>query len=86
MKLYMLNTYGEYGPTDIKITNDWPNVWRLIDSYGTEKRSRDYEKGKLAGIMEDWDRGQCESPTGSWELSEGWGGVQFHIVELDEND
>ncbi len=82
-KIYLFNTYQEEGPENIKATNYWPNVWKVLGSYGTDRRTVDYETGFLRGICACcWkDDGL---PVGSWNLSDGWGGIQFHVIELDD--
>ena len=84
-KIYLFNTYEEEGPRNIKATSHWPNVWNILASYGSDKRTRDYETGFIRALCSQcWGKDGDGLPVGSWDLSDGWGGIQFHVIELDD--
>ncbi len=84
MKIYLFNTYEEQGPENIKATSYWPNVWKILASYGSDKHTVDHETGYLHAINSQCWKPEKGLPVGSWDLSDGWGGIQFHVIELDD--
>jgi len=82
-KIYLFNTYEEEGPRDIKATSYWPNVWKILASYGSDRHTVDYENGYLHAVC-DYYWEENELPIRSWNLSKAWGGIQFHVIELDD--
>ena len=84
MKIYLFNTYQEDGPENIKATSYWPNVWKILASYGSDKHKVDYETGFLRAVCNQCWGEDGGLPVESWDLSDGWGGIQFHVIELDD--
>ena len=81
MKIYLFNTYEEEGPRDIKATSYWPNVFKILASYGSDKHTVDHETGYLHAVCSEcWKEDGL--PVGTRNLSDGWGGIQFHVIEL----
>lgn len=92
MKVFVMNTYDEDGPIDLRVTTDitklpemLENEWSAVDRTGWAERfvekSRQQHKEEMAKLwkwMEEWD-GELVDRHG---ISIGWGGVQISVVEM----
>lgn len=80
--VYLLNTYGEYGPENMVATLDRGEVPRILE----KNWKVDPEQEEGLGVLlsrSDEDLALHYSPT---DLGFGWGGVQFSVVKLTESN
>ncbi|HVI55469.1 MAG TPA: hypothetical protein VM621_10500 [Luteibacter sp.] len=82
-RIYILSNYDEYGAEDVKATTNRDAVMDMLRSYVGEKvpgYSHPYpefnygEPEALLALLASEDPGK-------YNLSEGWGGFQLHIVD-----
>ena len=90
--VYLLSFYGEHGAECVRATLDRGKLHAIIDAYelkGPVKRD-EYHKAldyalsdgdeALAALDEALYEGSGANPT---NLSDGWGGMQLHVVRLE---
>ena len=93
--IYILNSYGEYGPEDIRVCESVERVRVILGEIHTDERARIVGWGWLPKHLEENQANQADEKSkleaalverkiGSYNLSKGWGGYQLHIVELEK--
>ena len=75
MRVYILSAHDEYGAEMVRATLDPTKLTQFVLDEWVHERARMAEV--LAQGELHWKRGA--------KLSNGWGGLQLHIVELDAN-
>ena len=76
MKVYLLNTYQEDGPEDIRATLDRASVEKLLVTHPYYQLcTEEYKAKSLKKLREILDDGG--------DLGTGWGGFQLHIIDLE---
>ena len=83
--VYIMNTYEEHGPDDMYATLDPSNLPAMLEEYGLPNsdgpgRELMKERRALARFMSG---NPLEDIRGG--LSDGWGGIQVHMIELYED-
>lgn len=71
--LYVLSHYAESGAEHMSATLNPQAVPAMLDVY---PKVSDSDRATLARLL-------IENCPGQYDLSDGWGGYQLHIVELD---
>ena len=79
MKVYILSTYEEYGANHVTATTDPDELPSMVDAYRGELGHDPAHELEMLRRLEE--RGYPIEANG-YELSDGWGGLQIHIVEL----
>jgi len=74
MKVYMLCTYQEDGPEEIRATLDPSKLIEMVKSYPWVTNEAEVLSKIISG-------GKLEE-SGGVSLSKGWGGLMLSIVEL----
>ena len=94
--VYLLSFYGEHGSEEVKATLDRGRLHAMIDSYDLSKSPIDsdaYHKALDEMLLDGDDvlsasRTYCDDSKTQGpmphNLSDGWGGMQLHVVRLDE--
>ena len=89
--VYMLNTYDEYGPEEIMATLDAAKLEPHIRTAwtATSDKAEPYKSNEIAHKQKWIDDAIIKLrkllETGkpdSYNLHDGWGGLQLHIIEL----
>lgn len=75
--VYLLNTYDEHGPENMVGTLDRAGVEALLVKHWKVEPA---EKEALALYLRQPDEGMADR--GPINLSDGWGGIQYSVVEL----
>ena len=86
MKVYILSTYEEHGAERVQATLDKAKLSEMLELYTIEDTSSSTdtcteittEKKRLQEILNTTEE------AGSYDLSEGWGGIKLDIAELVE--
>ncbi len=92
--VYILNTYDEYGPEEIRTTTDPKKMISILDTLLEAERVGLEEKTWKEGYYEERQQylNDCrtnlvkfiaKSMIGTEDLSRGWGGYQIHAAELE---
>ncbi len=92
--IYIINSYGEYGPENIRICDKLEVCGRILREIHEEERAYVKDQKWLPEHIERHRLGQIEegdalekallgNKVGTYNLSHGWGGYQLHIVELE---
>jgi hypothetical protein len=77
--VYLLSTYDEHGSEEVQATLDRSTV-RAMLRVGFPYTG-EHESASLAEAMSEQDSALAErSPV---NLSDGWGGIQLHVVRID---
>ena len=79
MKVYILSTYQEDGAEDVQATLDKSKITQLLKNLSVKYDGpMDFEEEKLKVVLENDQSNQL-----GHKLSDGWGGVMLHIIELE---
>ncbi len=95
MLLYILNDYEEYGPENIRVCESVERARIILGEMHVDDRARiigcgwlpEHLEKNLANQADERSRLETalvERKVGSYNLSNGWGGYQLHIVELEK--
>lgn len=77
MKVYLLSTYEEHGAKDVVGTTDPSKLPEMLKTFGPNFGGMEYELRQLESALKD---GLADRD--GWDLSDGWGGVMLHVIEL----
>jgi hypothetical protein len=84
MIVYMICTYGEYGPENSRCTTDRAKLHAVLNMVAQCATGREYEHASLSSALEEDDAellrlcGPDDCPI---NLSAGWGGFQLVVME-----
>ena len=78
MKIYIVSTYGEYGAENVQATLDKSKVKELVSNLQLFNLG-ETEIATLDNLLE---LDECD-PNGN-DITDGWGGIQLHIVEVSQ--
>ena len=87
MRVYILSVYEEHGAEEVVATLDKSHVEIMMDKYFSTCGLDETDGPKLgefrATPRETLRRVLKEDTTGKFNLQDGWGGIQLHVVELE---
>ena len=76
MYIYLFWTHSENGPEDLLATTDRSKLNTILRNSGYSEYS-----GLLANLLSKSDVELINTNSGVYNLSGGWGGIHFQIVE-----
>lgn len=79
MKVYFLSDYGEYGAENVRATLDPEKLFSILAGCDYKPQTITTAKRKLRGYL----RKSKTTPIEGHNLTDGWGGIMLHIIELE---
>ena len=83
MKMYLTWDHSEYGPENLRITDDKSNIMEMVENSGylDDDFLKDSEESR-SDVVSRIDKILADDNIGLHSLFNGWGGLHIQITEI----